>query len=40
MEGQGLICNYNLKTEGLIAKSEKHLDCRLIGTKVRGLFAR
>jgi hypothetical protein len=40
LEGQGLIYNYNPKIEDLIAKSKKHLDCGLIGTKVRGLFAR
>jgi hypothetical protein len=37
---RGYSANIILKTEGLIAKSKKHLDYGLIGTKVRGLFAR
>jgi hypothetical protein len=36
--GLGLICNYNSKTRGLIAKSIKNMDCGLDYKKSRGFL--
>jgi hypothetical protein len=37
--GLGLICNYNLKTRGLNAKSIKNLDYGFVYKKSRGFLA-